>query len=90
LRFFKNSYIKLVKRNKVKGESNKNTKFPQSFTFSPLTFTLIFMDFFIFLHESFNKPVLVYLNSLTDIKFIANIVYIFADLPIFLIPLFLV
>ncbi len=48
------------------------------------------MDFFIFLHESFNKPVLVYLNSLTDIKFIANIVYIFADLPIFLIPLFLV
>jgi hypothetical protein len=48
------------------------------------------MNFFIFLQENFNKPILVYLNSFTDIKIIANIVYIFADAPIFLIPIILI
>jgi hypothetical protein len=48
------------------------------------------MNFFIFLQENFNKPVLVYLNSFTDIKIIADIVYIFADAPIFLIPIILI
>lgn len=40
--------------------------------------------------HNINKEILVFLNSLTDVKIIADIVYIFADAPIFLIPLFLV
>ncbi len=47
------------------------------------------MYFFLFLHETINKPFLVFLNSFTDNKIISNIIYIFADLPIFIIPIFL-
>ena len=39
--------------------------------------------------QNINKEILVSLNSLTEIKFIADIVYVFADAPVFLIPLFL-
>jgi undecaprenyl-diphosphatase len=39
--------------------------------------------------QNINKEILLSLNSLTDIKIISDIVYIFADAPIFLIPLFL-
>lgn len=39
--------------------------------------------------QNINKEILVSLNSLTEIKFIADIVYVFADVPVFLIPLFL-
>ncbi len=47
------------------------------------------MQFFLFLHENINIPVLSYLNSLTENEGIATIVYTMADLPIFIIPLFL-
>jgi hypothetical protein len=39
--------------------------------------------------QNLNKEILLSLNSLTDIKIISDIVYVFADAPIFLIPLFL-
>lgn len=39
--------------------------------------------------QNINKEILISLNSLTDIKIIWDIVYVFADAPVFLIPLFL-
>lgn len=48
------------------------------------------MNLFLTLHEAINKPFSFYLNSFTDNVFIAQIIYIFADAPIFFLPLFLV
>jgi len=48
------------------------------------------MNFFLFLHETINKPFLVYLNSFTDNELIWKIIYLMSDMPIFLIPLFLI
>lgn len=48
------------------------------------------MNFLIYLHENINTPLLQTLNSLTEIKYVGDFVYIFADAPIFLIPIFLV
>jgi undecaprenyl-diphosphatase len=48
------------------------------------------MNYFYILHETINKPLSIYLNSLTDDKIIWNIVYLFADTPIFILPVFLV
>lgn len=48
------------------------------------------MEFFLFLHETINKPFLIFLNSFTENKIISDIVYIFADAPIFILPLFLI
>lgn len=47
------------------------------------------MNFFLFLHENINKPISTFLNSFTSNDFIKDIIFIFADAPIFLIPLFL-
>ncbi|MBW7954615.1 phosphatase PAP2 family protein [Candidatus Gracilibacteria bacterium] len=47
------------------------------------------MNFFLFLHENINKPISAFLNSFTSNDFIKDIIFIFADAPIFLIPLFL-
>ncbi len=47
------------------------------------------MNFFLFLHESINKPISAFLNSFTWNDFIKDVIFIFADAPIFLIPLFL-
>ncbi len=40
--------------------------------------------------QKINENLLIYLNSFSKNEFIANMVWIFADLPIFFIPLFLV
>lgn len=48
------------------------------------------MSVFLFLQEFVNKPVTIYLNSLTSNKVIEEVIYIFADVPIFIIPLFLI
>lgn len=48
------------------------------------------MDYFNIMHENINKPLSIYFNSFTDNHFIWNIVYTFADAPIFILPLFLV
>lgn len=40
--------------------------------------------------QEINKEILVYLNSLMDYNFVEIVVSIFADLPIFFIPIFLV
>lgn len=40
--------------------------------------------------QEINKQILIYLNSLLDYNFIENFVLIFADGPIFFIPLFLI
>jgi len=40
--------------------------------------------------QELNKELLIYLNNLSNINFIEKIVYIFADAPIFILPLFLV
>jgi len=48
------------------------------------------MELIIFLHEHINKPFLIFLNSFTDNTIIWNIVYFFADAPIFILPIFLI
>ena len=48
------------------------------------------MNLFLTLHEAINKPFSLYLNSFTDNVIIAKIIYLFADAPIFFLPLFLV
>ncbi|MDD5769732.1 MAG: phosphatase PAP2 family protein [Candidatus Gracilibacteria bacterium] len=48
------------------------------------------MNLFLFLHQNFNKPLSLYLNSFTDNKLIGDIVYCFADVPIFILPIFLI
>lgn len=53
-------------------------------------FNFFFMNIFDFLHENINIPLLTYLNWLTQNEWIASIVYMMADLPIFIIPIFLV
>ena len=40
--------------------------------------------------QNINKELLIYLNSLTEIKIIENLVWIFADAPIFFLPIFLI
>lgn len=40
--------------------------------------------------QKINENLLIYLNSFSKNEFIANMVWVFADLPIFFIPLFLV
>lgn len=47
------------------------------------------MNIFSTLHETINKPVSSYLNSLTDNKIIWEIVTYFSDAPIFILPIFL-
>lgn len=48
------------------------------------------MNIFTYLHQDFNKPISTLLNDLTENKIIGNIVYVFADVPIFFLPAFLV
>lgn len=48
------------------------------------------MNLFNIFHTTIDKPISLYLNSFTDNYFVWNIVYFFADAPIFIIPLFLV
>lgn len=48
------------------------------------------MNYFYIVHETINKPLSIYLNSFTDNKIIWDIVYAFADGPIFILPVFLV
>lgn len=48
------------------------------------------MTFFYFLHQEINIPLLQYLNNFTESEIIAFIVYNMADLPIFILPIFLV
>lgn len=48
------------------------------------------MEIFNFLHNNINKPILIFLNSFTDNSIIWNIVYLMSDLPIFIIPIFLI
>lgn len=45
---------------------------------------------FNYLHQNFNKPLSLLLNNFTENIFIEKIVYIFSDLPIFFIPIFLI
>ena len=40
--------------------------------------------------QEINEQILLKLNSLTNLEFIENMVYIFADAPIFFLPIFLV
>lgn len=42
------------------------------------------------LHNEINKPILLYLNNLTSNETISKIVFLFSDLPIFFIPIFLI
>lgn len=48
------------------------------------------MSFFYFLHQEINIPILQHLNGFTENELIAFIVYNMADLPIFILPIFLV
>lgn len=48
------------------------------------------MNIFQTLHTQINIPLLQYFNSLTEYEWLANIIYVMADAPIFIIPLFLV
>lgn len=48
------------------------------------------MEIFSFLHQEINKPLLLFLNSLTENIVLSKIVYFMADWPIFVIPIFLV
>ncbi len=48
------------------------------------------MWFFSFLQENINLPLLKFLNNFTQNEIIWNIIFIFADAPIFLIPIFLI
>lgn len=48
------------------------------------------MWFFSFLQENINIPLLNFLNSFTQNEILWNIIFIFADAPIFLIPIFLI
>lgn len=47
------------------------------------------MSFISTLHNTINIPLLWYLNSFTDNEVISKIVYAMADMPIFILPIFL-
>lgn len=47
------------------------------------------MSFISTLHNTINIPLLWYLNSFTENEFISKVVYAMADIPIFILPLFL-
>ncbi|MGE4444100.1 MAG: phosphatase PAP2 family protein [Candidatus Altimarinota bacterium] len=47
------------------------------------------MSFISTLHNTINIPLLGYLNSFTDNEIISKIVYAMADMPIFILPIFL-
>jgi hypothetical protein len=47
-------------------------------------------DFFVSLHQNINIPGLEFMSSLTENPVLATIIFYMADLPIFIIPAFLV
>jgi undecaprenyl-diphosphatase len=57
--------------------------------FLTLFLYLVFMNIFYTFHETINKPLYLLLNWLSHNSIIEEIVYIFADAPIFILPIFL-
>jgi len=48
------------------------------------------MNFFQSLHQNINIPGLEFMNSLTENSLLSEIIFYMADLPIFVVPLFLI